>query len=135
MKLLRKFPYWWLIVLPLLLTGLGIASNQSVLIANHGKFPVMMSEGNMAKYCTADTADDVALAPAVSCLRGGQMIDEVHSVMGSNSHLKALSDIIPLGQAIYSVGDGLITLGFWLLSFTPIAWLFLTIRKLATLVN
>jgi Family of unknown function (DUF5317) len=135
MKLLRKFPYWYLIAIPALLFCLGVVSNQSVLVANHGKFPVMLSKGMYYKYCTPDDPEEAVNVPAISCIKGGEMIDETHSVMGPNSHLKALSDIVPIGSTIYSIGDGLLELGLWLLSFTPIAWLFLTIRKLATLVN
>jgi hypothetical protein len=134
MKFLRKFPYWYLIAVPALLFGLGVMSNQSVLVANHGKFPVMLSEGMRYKYCHVDPEELVDI-PDISCAKGGQMIDETHSIMGPNSHLKVLSDIIPLGSTIYSIGDGLLELSQWLLSFTLIAWLFLTIRKLASLVN
>jgi hypothetical protein len=134
MKILRKFPYWYLIAVPALLFGLGVVSNQSVLVANHGKFPVMLSQGMYYKYCTPQSEEDED-APSISCIKGGEMIDETHSVMGPNSHLKVLSDIIPIGSTIYSIGDGLLELGSWLLSYTLIAWLFLTIRKLATLVN
>lgn len=135
MKTLRKFPYWYLIVVPILLFCLGVASNQSVLVANHGKFPVMLSEGAYYQYCTAHSEEDEATAPAISCIKGGQMIDPVHSVMGPNSHFKVLSDIIPLGSAIYSIGDGLIELGLFLLGYTPIMWLALVLRKIYTQVN
>ena len=134
MSILRKFPYWYLIAIPALLFSLGIVSNQAVLVANHGKFPVMLSEGMHYKYCHVAPVELVEI-PDISCAKGGQMLDETHSVMGPNSHLKALSDIIPIGSSIYSIGDGFITLGLWLLSFTPIAWLFLTMRKLASLIN
>src|ERR1700676_3045995 len=101
MSILRKFPYWYLIAIPALLFGLGVVSNQSVLIANHGKFPVMLSQGMYYKYCTAQSEEDYMKAPAISCVKGGEMIDETHSVMGPKSHLKALSDIIPIGSTIY----------------------------------
>jgi hypothetical protein len=137
MNILRKFAYWYLIVVPALILGLGIASNQLVLVANHGKFPVMMNEIQMEKFCSLADVDpaDVPQIPAAACMKGGEMIDPVHSVMGPNSHLKALADIFPLGRNIYSVGDGLIYLGLWLLSFTPYMWLALTIRKVYALLN
>jgi hypothetical protein len=141
MKFLRKFPYWYLLAIPALLFAAGVASNQVVLVANHGKFPVAMNAMWMDKFCSppvANTDDDayeeevayIAHIPTSSCKKGGEMIDDTHSVMGPNSHFKALADIFPLGHAIYSVGDGLLYLGDWLLSFTPIMWLALTIRKL-----
>jgi hypothetical protein len=142
MKYLRRFPYWYLLVIPVLLFGLGLASNQAVLVANHGKFPVMMNASWMNKFCSMPVAPDtddeedlasyrdyVASIPSSSCRKGGEMIDQTHSVMGPNSHLKVLSDIFPLGS-IYSIGDGLLYLGLWLLDFTPFMWLALTLRKL-----
>jgi hypothetical protein len=142
MKYLRKFPYWYLLVIPILLFGLGVASNQAVLVANHGKFPVMLNASWMSKMCTIPPAPDtddeetlaeykaaVAAIPASSCRKGGEMIDRTHSVMGPNSHLKALSDIFPL-DGIYSIGDGMIYLGEWLLEYTPLMWLALALRKL-----
>lgn len=134
MKFLRKFPYWYLIVVPVLLFCLGVVSNQSVLIANHGKFPVMLNPAWMATQCAPIDKDDeeYAVIPAASCKKGGEMIDMTHSVMGPNSHLKALGDIIPLGRNIYSIGDGLLYLGDWLLSFMPFMWVALVLRKLYT---
>lgn len=135
---LRKFPYLWLIAVPVLSIFLGAASNQVVLVANHGKFPVMINDAFYAKFCTIPPDADpelIAMIPPIACLKGGQMIDEVHSIMGPNSHLKLLSDIFPLGDAIYSVGDGLINFGSWMLTFSPIAWLFLTMRRLYNLVD
>ena len=131
MKYLRRFPYWYLILIPVLLFGLGVASNQAVLIANHGKFPVMMNPSWMAAKCSTAgmDPDDVASMPTSWCGKGGDMIDRTHSVMGSNSHLKVLADIFPIGS-IYSIGDGLLALGEWLLTFCPFMWLALTIRKL-----
>ncbi len=130
MKVLRKFPYWYLIVVPILLICLGVMSNQAVLVANHGKFPVMLNPSWMARVCAPISPDDedYDLVPAVSCRKGGEMIDKTHSVMEPNSHLKALSDIFPLGS-IYSIGDAFIELGLWLYSSTPFMWLALTIRK------
>jgi hypothetical protein len=146
MKYLRRFPYWYLLAIPALVWALGIASNQAVLVANHGKFPVMLNATWMVKMCTIPTMEQVGIdpddeemvakykqvvanIPASSCRKGGEMIDETHSVMGPNSHLKALSDIFPLGS-IYSIGDAGIYLGEYLLGFSPIMWLALVIRKL-----
>ncbi len=129
MKFLRKFPYWYLILIPVLLFGLGVASNQAVLVANHGKFPVMLNAAWSERMCSVPADVDPSDIPASSCMKGGEMIDKTHSVMGPNSHLKFLADIFPIGS-IYSIGDGLIALGEWLLSFCPYMWLALVIRKL-----
>lgn len=133
-KVLRKFPYWYLIAIPVLLTSMGIASNQAVLVANHGKFPVMLNQTWKDHFCRLGPDEDASDYIPASCKVGGEMLDDVHSVMGPNSHLKVLADIFPLGHDIFSIGDGFISLGLWLLSFTPIAWLFLTLKKLAALI-
>lgn len=128
---LRKFPYWYLVAIPVLTFCLGVASNQVVLVANHGKFPVMINEVTQEKFCTPSPDINPASIPRNACEKGGQFMDETHSVMGENSHLKVLSDIFPLGKQVYSIGDGFIFLGDWMLSFGPAMWLGLTIRKLA----
>lgn len=144
---LRKVPYWYLWAVPALAIFLGAASNQFVLIANHGKFPVMMNEAQVVHFCAATPEQDEfstkrprfsVLKTSVdftSCSHGGQFIDQVHSVMGPNSRLKAMSDILNLKDGIYSIGDIGIILGSWLFSFTPIAWTVLTVRKLASLIE
>ena len=131
MKYLRRFPYWYLLVIPVLLFCLGAASNQAVLIANHGKFPVMMNASWMDMKCSTQGMDpeEIAAAPSGWCGKGGEMLDRTHSIMGPNSHLKALADIFPLGNT-YSIGDGLIYLGEWLQTFCPFMWLGLALRKL-----
>jgi len=141
MKVFRKFPYLYLLAIPLLLILLGTASNQAVLIANHGKFPVMLNEAQYSHFCSAPedeemkfSVTDSSISP-MSCTEGGQFIDDVHSVMGKNSHLKALSDIFNLKVAIYSIGDFLLMLGYWLLSFSWISYITLVVRRLATLIE
>lgn len=141
MKILRKFPYWYLIAIPVLMFVLGAASNQAVLIANHGKFPVMMNEAEVSLACAPPSEDkesqkfSIFNSSVPSCTKGGQFLDRTHSIMGPNSHLKALADIFDLGEAVFSLGDFSIMLGTFLLKFTPLAWLFLTIRKLASLID
>lgn len=146
MKYLCKIPYWQLLAVPLLFVFLGLASNQSVLIANHGKFPVMLNERQVATFCSRESSLENAFKDKVKfsiintrasytdCSSGGQFIDNIHSIMGSNSHLKGMADIFSLGDAIYSIGDGFLFLGFWLLSFTQIAWAALTLRKIFEIV-
>jgi hypothetical protein len=74
--------------------------------------------------------EEVETMPPSWCGNGGEMIDRTHSVMGPNSHLKILADILPLGHSIYSIGDGLLYFGEWLFSFSPFMWIALTVRKL-----
>src|SRR5208282_956929 len=131
MKYLRRFPYWYLLVVPVLLWALGAASNQAVFLANAGKFPVRMNAAWMDAKCSTKglDPDEIEAIPASHCAKGGQMIDQRHSIMGPNSNLKFLADIFNFG-GMYSIGDGLLTLGGWLLSFTPIMWIGLALRKL-----
>jgi hypothetical protein len=131
MKYLRRFPYWYLLAIPVLLVCLGMASNQAVFLANAGKFPVRMNPTWMDLKCSTKGMDpaDVDALPSSWCGKGGQMLDQRHSIMGPNSNLKFLADIFNFG-GMYSIGDGFIALGEWLLTFTPFMWLALVIRKL-----
>jgi hypothetical protein len=137
-----KIPYLWVIAIPVLSIFLGTASNQAVLIANWGKFPVMVNDREKAKLQARSQNDDDDQAihfslrdTSVTMKPGqiddqGQFIDDTHTVMGHNSRLKFLADYINLRIAIFSPGDGFILLGQWLMQFAPIAWLTLIIRKL-----
>lgn len=101
----------WLVALPYALILLGAASNQLVLIANGGKFPVLLNEIVAARF----SADG--------------MIDKEHCVMTNQTRLNALADIFNFGD-IESVGDLSIDLGAFLQPFTFGAWLAVVIRKL-----
>jgi len=57
------------------------------------------------------------------------MLDDVHCVMTSKTHLNFLADVFDLKEAIYSVGDFLLMLGEWLWSFVPIVWVTLILKK------
>jgi len=143
MKILRRVPYWYLVAIPILLVLLGAASNQAVLVANWGKFPVMVNEFQTAEMrdvqkraCSPQeqreefSSFDTEVSPACTALKdNGQFVDEIHSFMGHNSRLKFLADYINLKDKIASPGDLLIALGSWLWSFTPIMWLGLVLRK------
>jgi hypothetical protein len=241
-----KSTYSWLILAPILLVLLGAASNQAVLIANHGKFPVMLNERQQEMFSSendveetrdnaeraidayrdaqdladkdrvnqvlqidafdarkaaraayqdnvdavkykqrgdfdkvhaaavkskadmeaAEAADDKAVkdskvpvstnkqevsdAPAkktdtkkdftiLNTSVGkddiqGQFLDSVHSVMGPNSHLKAMADIFDLGS-IYSIGDFGIILGMYFFPFLALLFIGLNLRKIESLKN
>jgi hypothetical protein len=131
MKHLRRFPYWYLLVIPVLVYYLGAGCNQAVFLANAGKFPVRMNAAWMDMKCSTKgmDPDEIADIPPSSCKVGGEMIDDRHSVMGPNSNLKFLADIFNF-RGIYSVGDGLLMLGEWLMSFCPFMWMGLALRKL-----
>ena len=58
------------------------------------------------------------------------MLDDVHCVMTSKTHLNLLADIFDMKDGIYSIGDFLLILGGWLLGFAPFVFLFDVARKL-----
>ncbi len=146
-KFLSKVPYWYLIAIPLLLTFMGAASNQAVLIANGDKFPVMASEEKLQKYCQPQEASDslsAVIAKALAgrsaivketapdpytCSNGGEFLDEVHVIMTPKSHLRPLADIFDMHDGIYSIGDFSLMLGEWIMGWAPLAWIVLVIRK------
>lgn len=146
--MLRKLPYVYLLVLPLLFIFFGTCSNQAVLVANWGKFPVMVNKLQLEEMQQPLKEIDISslFAPDGSIhsfsilntrvltnrrnLRGTQFLDDVHSIMGHNSRLKFLADYINLGDAIYSPGDMFIYLGEWLFGYTAIMWLGLALRRL-----
>ena len=136
---LKKLPYWYLIAIPLLLTFMGAASNQAVLIANGDTFPVMVNAEKIQKWCApVEDADPLAAiihaithqpAPDLnSCAGGGVFLDGVHTIMQPKDHLKFLADIFDLGS-IYSIGDFGIILGRWMWDWSLSAWVVLVLRK------
>jgi hypothetical protein len=111
----------WVLLAPYGIFGLGVASNQAVLIANHDAFPVMVNPVKLA----AILHEDVVILPQGQ----SQMIDKVHETMTPGTHLNILADIFDLGP-IYSIGDFGIIAGQWLMSWTPFVWGTLVIKKL-----
>jgi hypothetical protein len=121
---------------PWVIAGIGAASNQLVLIANHDKFPVMVNAYKLKQMqAPRETIFErifgshpiTAPQPAVEDPDG--MIDEVHCVMTDKTHLNFLADIFDLHDAIYSIGDFGLMLGDWLQTFCPFVWAALIIRK------
>jgi hypothetical protein len=122
----------YIVALPVLLIVLGAASNQAVLIANHDKFPVMVNDAKLAEFRHVD--------PVVEMFRRAlglqqqqlppDMIDDVHCIMTSKTHLNAMADIFDLGGGIYSIGDFGIILGETLGPLANLGWVILVVRKL-----
>lgn len=75
--------------LPLALGFLGDASNQLVIVANHGKFPVELNP-----VWTENQAPDA-----------DGMLDRVHCVMNDSTRLNILADIFNRHTKIISIGD------------------------------
>jgi uncharacterized protein DUF5317 len=118
MRRLFLATYLWILLLPVGFYALGTGSNQLVLIANHDKFPVLLNEATLAKHEANGDIDQYG------------MLDEVHCVMTSKTHLNFLADIFDVHVAWMSIGDFFLEIGDWLWSFSPFVWLVLVIRKL-----
>jgi Family of unknown function (DUF5317) len=104
-----------LFAVPFAIFAIGIALNQSVFIANGGKFPVMLNDRLAAEY-------------------DGQygMLDESHCLMTSGTHLNWLSDYIKLYDRVSSPGDLIIKLSNLLLGYAPIVWMTLLVNDALT---
>ena len=129
--------FLWVLLLPWACVGLGAASNQAVLIANHDKFPVMVNaiklKGMLApkpKVSAEPFGDlDPGPTPEETKVDPDGMIDETHCVMTHYTHLNALADIFDLKEGIYSIGDFLIIRGSDLQDFCPYVFLALVVKK------
>ena len=109
----------WVLLAPWASLGLGIASNEAVLISNHDRFPVMMNPVKL---------DDLRGIQGQTTLPA-DMLDDVHCVMTKDTHLNSLADVFDFKDGIYSIGDGLTELGQWANEFCVIAWLTLIFKK------
>ena len=123
----------WILLLPIVTFGVGAASNQVVLMANHDKFPVMINQKKIDKRNAAINAAIAAGevdADDVQLIGIDGMIDDTHCVMTPYTHLNALADVFDFKTAIYSVGDGLLYLGEWLSAFCMFIWGYVVVDKL-----
>ena len=129
MNFLRKTALW-ILLLPVAIYGVGAASNQLVLIANHDTFPVLINQHKIDAR-NAEIADAIADgAKGIPAPVGPDgMIDDVHCVMTNHTHLNALADVFDIG-GIYSIGDFLLYLGQWLGAFCPFIWGYAVTDKL-----
>jgi hypothetical protein len=133
-KFLRKTALW-IVLTPLAITYLGAGLNQLVLNANHDKFPVEVNtvkEKIFVAKATAEWKDEAAELGIDGTLPAG-MIDDTHCIMTKDTHLNWLADVFDLrGDGIYSIGDGLITIGVWLQGFMWYVWVFEVSRRALT---
>jgi hypothetical protein len=134
LNFLRKTALW-IVLTPLAITFTGTGLNQLVLNANHDTFPVevntLKEQIFVAKAAQSWRLEQEAAAEGgvtIGELPAG-MIDEVHCVMTSKTHLNFLADVFDFKDGIYSLGDGLIYLGEWLMTFSFFVWVFEVIRR------
>ena len=126
----------WILLAPYAIFGLGVASNQAVLIANGDKFPVMLNARKLDKILNPTIDADLEKILGIKIVEKPApkpdpdgMIDDTHCQMTSNTHLNALADVFDLGS-IYSIGDFTLYLGEWLMTWTPFVWGYAVIKKL-----
>lgn len=86
------------LLLPFLLGFLGAASNQLVIVSNHGCFPVMLNAA-----WVSHTQPDLTTGMLAE--------DSVHCEMTPFTHLNFLADVFNFGRGIESIGDLLIDAG------------------------
>jgi hypothetical protein len=139
-KFLRKTALW-IVLVPALIFGVGVASNQAVLVANHDRFPVMWNSYKAASYAlsiekeAADAEDSgnedarVQAAFDLEALHDGYL-DDTHVLMTSKTHLNFLADWIDLKSATYSLGDLAIDAGDWGLKYCPFLWFGIAVGRL-----
>jgi hypothetical protein len=116
----------WILLGPYVIFGLGAASNQAVLIANHGKFPVMMNARQLDKIRhpgdLSNIINQLLGENPIPTVANDYMIDDVHCVMTKDTHLNFLADIFNQKDGIYSIGDFVLDLSEWLMGWTPFVW-------------
>ena len=125
----------WILLAPYAIFGLGVASNQAVLIANGDKFPVMLNARKLDKILNPTIDADLEKILGIKIVEKPApkpdpdgMIDDTHCQMTSKTHLNALADVFDLGS-IYSIGDFTLYLGEWLMGWTPFVWGYAVIKK------
>lgn len=132
-KFLRKTSLY-ILAIPVLLVWLGAASNQAVLQANNDRFPVLINETKMREFNSEKVEfgpmSITVVKPANVDSDGVVMIDDIHCVMTSKTHLNFLADVFDLGN-IYSIGDFFLILGEWLMGFAAFVFLFDVVKKLS----
>ena len=111
----------WLLFAPYAIWGLGFASNQAVLIANHDKFPVMVNPVKLA----------LSIPPAFAPITlSTGMIDDTHCIMTPRTHLNFLGDIFDSGPDRVSAGDLLLWAGEDLKGYCLLTWILLMIPRI-----
>ena len=145
-RFLRK-TMLWILLLPAATWMAGFSSNQAVLIANHGKFPVRYNNVQIAKWYAEQESKEAAILAGVdptddddvreaqaetyiieAGIKNG-MLDPIHCLMTSKTHLNFLADTFNLGP-IYSVGDGLLFAAEWSCDYFIVLWMFMASAKL-----
>ena len=124
----------YIVLIPAAIWGTGFASNQAVLMANHGTFPVLCNAFKaqamrIRAEAEVQEANDESDNESVEIPEG--YLDFTHVIMTKDTHLNALADVFDLkGDGIYSIGDFMLMLGEWLGGFSLVVWPFEAVRRL-----
>ena len=123
----------YILAIPVLFTFLGAASNQLVLIKNHDTFPVMVNDKKLQEMTSPkEKSVEIEFNKPMPAFEADDtvMLDDVHCLMTSHTHLNFLADVFDMHDAIYSIGDFMLMLGEWLGSFTLAIFVFDVVCKL-----
>lgn len=116
----------YIVLAPYAIFGLGVASNQLVLIANNDTFPVRV---NPVKLGPLESL--VVVPPSTAYPHGTTIMDDAHCVMTEYTHLNWLADNFDFGSfGTWSVGDLLLELGEWAMPISLYVWGGAILRKL-----
>lgn len=132
----------WILLLPVVLTVTGAASNQLVLIANRDTFPVLVNDKRVRMAASEGSTEEptsdapkvhevFSTMPAVEA-DNTVYLDDVHVVMTHSTHLNFLADVFDL-RSIYSIGDFFIIVGSWLQGFALFVYVYAVTSKLRKL--
>jgi hypothetical protein len=121
----------WIALLPLPFIGIGAALNQAVLVANNDTFPVRANVVKVLGYLK-DEPEVSELDQEMHAMNSDApiMLDNVHCVMTSKTHLNFLADNFDFEDSICSIGDLLLDLGEWLAQYALIVWAILVVQRL-----
>jgi len=121
----------WVLLLPYAVRGVGAASNQLVIFANHDTFPVSINLIKLADWSHGGKAMHIVESFSGVDPQGHIFVnDNMHVVMTEQTHLNLLADIFDFHSNIASVGDLLIELGDWLNGFAFYVWFTLVVNSL-----
>ena len=133
----------YLLAIPMLTLGLGIASNQAVLVKNHDQFPVRWNGYKSNHYVKGlekaakktdkkgkPTEEAEQAAFDLEAFQQEGFLDNTHVLMSSKTHLNWMADIFALGDTTYSLGDALLYFGEYLTGFMFPVFIFDVVRKL-----
>lgn len=117
-----KLPYWKLLAVPVLAFAIGFLCNQTALIANGGRMPVLETDAEIWQG-DAPNWNKVVLYENII------YHDPVHTRMKPTDHVKWLCDVFNLHDGIYSIGDffAMFAMSTW--DYFGIVWLTLLIKK------